>query len=70
MAYFVEASVEDCTVLTTAQTANEAFAKAIEWQASKQAPEITINDGDKNYSIADFAEMMAQSEIAVAWQAA
>lgn len=67
MAYSVKATVDGHTVLVTAGTAKAAFAKAVEWQVAKRLPDITISDGRSDYSIAEFSEAMAHSEIAATW---
>jgi hypothetical protein len=64
MPYFVKAKVDDHTILATAGTAMEAFAKAIDWQIKKQLDNVTISDGRSDHSIAEFSAAMAQSEIA------
>ena len=67
MSFTVCATVDGHGVVAPAETAKEAFAKAIEWQVVQQFADVTISDGSKNYSIAEFAEVMAHSEIVVTW---
>ena len=68
MSYSVKATVDGHTVLAAAGTAKLAFAKAVDWQVAKQLNNVTISDGSKDYSIAEFAEVMEHSEIVVTWQ--
>jgi hypothetical protein len=51
-------------VSVPADTAKEAFAKAIDWQVAKQINDVAISDGSGSYSIAEFSAKMAFSEIA------
>ena len=67
MAYLITANVDDHVVTVNARTAKEAFAKAVDWQVAKQLADVTISDGSNDYSIADFSEAMAHSEIAATW---
>lgn len=67
MPYFVKAKVDDHTILSTAGTAMEALAKAIDWQIRKQLDNVTISDGRNDHSIAEFSAVMARSEIAATW---
>ena len=57
---------ENDTVASTAttETAKEAFAKAVEWQVAERFTDVTIRDGIKSYTIAEFASVMALAEIA------
>jgi hypothetical protein len=63
MPYFVEAYADDCRVTATAWTAKEAFAEAIDWRIVKRLSAVSIRDGSRSYSIAEFASAMAQQEI-------
>lgn len=47
----------------TSATANEVFAKAIEWQIVERYSNISISDGKNSYTIAEFSLAMALSEI-------
>lgn len=67
MPYSVKASVDGHTVLAVAGTAQVAFAKAVDWQITKQLGDVTISDGQSDYSIAEFSAAMAHSEIAATW---
>lgn len=64
MSYFVKATIDGHTLSAKVATAKEAFAKAIEWQVARQLEEVTISDGRDDYSITEFSEVMAHSEIA------
>jgi phosphopantetheinyl transferase (holo-ACP synthase) len=59
MSFSVTARVDDHTVTATAETAKEAYAKAVEWQVTGKLADISIGDGSKNYSIAEFESMLA-----------
>lgn len=67
MPYSVKAIVDGHTVLAATATAKAAFSKAVEWQIARQLGEITISDGRSDYSIEEFSEAMAQSEITATW---
>ena len=43
----------------TKETAKEAFATAIEWHVVKKFNNVSINDGGKSYSIAEFASILS-----------
>jgi hypothetical protein len=47
----------------TSETAKEAFAKAIEWHLVEGFTDISISDDIKEYTIAEFAALMAIKEI-------
>jgi len=64
MIFHLHAYVDDHVLKATAKTAKDAFAKAIEWQVVGRLAEISISDGTRRYSIAEFASVMALSEIA------
>jgi hypothetical protein len=53
----------DCMMLTR-RTAKEAFAKAVEWHVVKGFRPVSISDGVKEYTIAEFASLMARRQIA------
>ena len=65
MSFSVQATVDGHRIVAPADTAKEAFAKAVDWQVSKQFAGITISHGRANYSIAEFSAKMALAEIAV-----
>jgi hypothetical protein len=64
MPYLVQGCIDDRTLAVTANTANEAFAKAIERHVAKKYTDVSIYDGSKLYSIDEFASAMALQEIA------
>ncbi len=65
MPYKLEAMSSGHVISACTKSAEEAYAKAIEWQIAKQFTDVTISDGRKNYSIAEFAAKMALAEISV-----
>jgi hypothetical protein len=62
--FHVHAYVDDHWLEATAKTAKAAFAKAIDWRVVGRLTDVSINDGTRNYSIAEFASVMALAEIA------
>ena len=56
-------SVQAHTLTLIAETAKEAFAKAVEWRVIDRFTDVTISDGIKNYSIAEFSSTMALLEL-------
>lgn len=68
MSYAVKAVSDGRPVLESAETAKEAVAKAIDWQVGRQCEDVTISDGNKDYSFAEFSAAMAHSEIVATWQ--
>ena len=62
--FLVQAYVGDHALSISAETAKDAFAKAIEWHVVGRLIDISISDGTRSYSIADFALVMALAEIA------
>ena len=64
MPFTVFADVDDHLVSATAETAKEAFAKAVEWHVVHKLTDVSISDGINSYSINGFALAMAQREIA------
>jgi hypothetical protein len=63
MIFHVHAYVDDHMFKATAKTARDAFAKAIEWHIVGKLTDISISDGNRSYSIAEFASVMALAEI-------
>ena len=59
MTFSVNARVGDHTVTVTTETAKEAFAKAVEWHVAERLTDISISDGVKSYTIAEFAALLA-----------
>jgi hypothetical protein len=64
MIFHVHVHVDDQVLKSTAKTAKEAFAKAIEWHVVGRLTDVSISDGNRSYSIAEFASVMALAEIA------
>ncbi len=64
MPFLVQATADDHTLAVTTETATEAFAKAIEWQVVERFTNISINDGTKSYTVAEFSSVMALKQIA------
>jgi hypothetical protein len=64
MPFLVQGCIDDRTLAVTANTAKEAFAKAIEWHVAEEYTDVSIYDGSKIYSIHEFASAMALQEIA------
>ena len=63
MAFEVQGNVFGRFVTAEAETAKEAFAKAVEWQVVNCARGVTISDGRKSFTIAEFSWAMASEEI-------
>ena|SRR6266480_641962 len=64
MPFLVQATADDHTLAVTTETATEAFEKAIEWQVVERFTNISINDGTKSYTVAEFSSVMALKQIA------
>lgn len=62
-AFVVQAHTDDHTVSVTAETANEAFAKAVEWQLVHKYTAIVIRDGIIVFTITQFASVKALKAI-------
>lgn len=62
--FLVQTYVDDHTVAVTAETAKDAFAKAIEWHIVGKLADVSIIDGTRSYSIVEFSSVMALVEIA------
>ena len=62
--FLVQSYIGDHALTIGAETAKDAFAKAIEWHVVGRQIDISISDGTRNYSIAEFALVMALAEIA------
>jgi len=68
MPFFVKTTIDGHAIQAPANTAKEAFAKAIEWQIVRQFPAVTISDGTQDYSIAEFSEALADDKVAASWR--
>ena len=64
MPYLVQGCIDDHTLAVTADTAKEAFAKAIEWHVVERFSGVSIYDGGRSFSIDEFASVMTLQEIA------
>lgn len=64
MAFEVRGWVFGRLLTVEAETAKDAFAKAVEWQVANCAWGVTISDGQKRFTIAEFSWTMASQEIA------
>jgi hypothetical protein len=62
--FSVHAHVDGHELRGTAETAKEAFAKAIEWRIVGRLADVSISDGTRSYSIVEFSSVMALAEIA------
>jgi hypothetical protein len=70
MPFLVQGSIDDQTLAVTTATAQEAFAKAIEWHVVQRFTDVSIYDGARSYSVDEFASVMALLEIANTVEAA
>jgi hypothetical protein len=61
--FLVQAHISDHALTISAETARDAFAKAIEWHVVGRLVDISISDSTRSYSIAEFALVMALAEI-------
>ena len=59
MRFNVTASADDHALSTSVESAQEAFAKAVEWHVVGRLSDIAISDGTKRYSIAEFSSLIA-----------
>lgn len=69
MLFLLKAKISGHVVSASVKTAEEAFAKAVEWQMRKQFADVVISDGFKNYSLAEFSAAVAHAEIAATAEA-
>lgn len=63
MPFSVQADLDNHTLSVTTETAKEAFARAVEWYVVERFDNITISDGAKSLTIAEFSWVMALLEI-------
>jgi hypothetical protein len=59
MPFSVKAYIDDHTLTADADTAKDAFAIAVEWHVAERLTGISISDGIKKYSIAEFSSVLA-----------
>ena len=64
MAFEVRGWVFGRLTTADAESAKEAFAKAVEWQVVHCAWGVTISDGRRRFTVAEFSWTMASQEIA------
>jgi hypothetical protein len=64
MPFVVKAHIDDLTLTVNVETPKEAFAKAVDWHVAKGFRNISISDGYKRFTIAEFSWTMASQEIA------
>ena len=58
MPFSVKAYLDDHGLTISAETAQEAFAKAVEWHVVGRFSDVTISDGIKSYSLEDFSSVI------------
>lgn len=64
MPFSVYAYVDDHLVSMSTETAKEAFAKAVEWHVVRKLADISISDGVRKYSIAEFSSVIIDARSA------
>jgi len=64
MPFSVQAYLDDHRLSVTTETAKDAFEKAVESHVAERLSNVTINDGNKSYTISEFASVMALQQIA------
>ena len=69
MPFLVQANIDDHALSVRTETAKEAFAKAVEWHIVDRFSNVSIGDGTKSYTIAEFSSIMALNQIADAVEA-
>jgi hypothetical protein len=62
--FSVHAYIDGHELSAIAETAKDAFAKAIEWRIVGRLADVSISDGTRSYSIVEFSSVMAFAEIA------
>lgn len=60
--FIVEAYADDCKVTANHWSAQMAFADAVDWRLVKRLSNVAISDGNKVYSIREFATVLKQPE--------
>lgn len=63
MTFTIIGRIDDHVLVASSETAKEAFAVAVGWEARKLVG-VMIRDGSQVYSLQEFATMTALSEIA------
>jgi len=64
MPFEVKGRVYGRLLKANADTAKEVFAIAVEWQVANCAWDLSISDGSRSFTVAEFAWAMASHEIA------
>lgn len=64
MAFEVLGWAHDRLLTANAETAEEAFATAVEWHVANSAQGVSISDGSRRLTIAEFSWAMASQKIA------
>ncbi len=64
MPFVVKARIYNRTLSENAETAKEAFAQAVEWQAAGRFCRVSIDSGRRRFTIAEFSWTMASQEVA------
>jgi hypothetical protein len=60
MPFIVKAYVDDHVLTAYVETAQKAFAKAVEWQVADQLTDVSISDGTDNYSVDEFSLLISK----------
>lgn len=63
MPFMVRGFCNNNPLTLTSGTAKEAFAKAVEWHLVECFTNVSISDGIQDYTISEFALLMALQEI-------
>ena len=66
MPFVVKAHIDDVMLAANAETAKDAFAKVVEWHVAQRFADVSISDGIRTFTIAEFASAMASLDIAKA----
>ena len=64
MPFVVKAHISDAILTSNEETARDAFAKAVEWHVAKRLANVSISDGNREFTIVDFASAMASTDMA------
>jgi hypothetical protein len=64
MPFVVKADIDNVMLTANAGTAKEAFAKAVEWHVAQSLVDVSISDGIRSFTIAEFASAMASLDFA------
>ena len=64
MPFSVKGYYADHPLTVTKESARAAFSKAVEWHVVERFTNVSISDGKKSYSSAEFSLVMALQEIA------